>query len=127
MVRKLIAAAGTCAAAAFVLAAFATSPVLAQAEKRMAKAAADGVEHPASKIYRRTGPQVRGFTQRRGGYSYSAADTINTYGDSRTRFGSTSVYRHPYLDRQTNSGPFDHGFFFDSGISPRGGDSPYQN
>jgi hypothetical protein len=31
------------------------------------------------------------------------------------------------VDRQTRFGPFDHGFFFDSGIEPRGGDSPYLN
>lgn len=63
--------------------------------------------------------------QKRGGYSYSAQDTINTYGDSRVRYGSTNAYRFWGADRQTSSGPFDHGFFFDSGIAPHGGDSPY--
>jgi hypothetical protein len=82
--------------------------------------------HPASPYYR-GGPLVRGFIARRGGYSYSAADTINTYGDSRTLYGGASAYRDPMLDRQTGFGPFDHGFFFDSGIAPRGGDSPYLN
>jgi len=126
MARQVILAAGISAAALIALTLATTGPVAAQAEKRVAKPA-DGIEHPASRTYRRSGPQVRGFTARRGGYSYSTADVINTYGDSRTRFGSTSVYRHPYLDRQTNAGPFDHGFFFDSGMAPRGGDSPYQN
>lgn len=64
---------------------------------------------------------------RRGGYSYSQEDTINTYGDSRSNYGSASSLRDPSLDRQTDSGPFDHGFFFDSGVGPRGGDSPYMN
>lgn len=36
-----------------------------------------------------------------------------------------SRYRDPYLDRQTQAGPFDSGFFFDSAILPRGGDSPH--
>lgn len=63
----------------------------------------------------------------RGGYSYSYADSINTYGDSRTKYGSASTFRDPKLDRQTNAGPFDHGFFFDSGIGERGGDSPYMH
>jgi hypothetical protein len=63
----------------------------------------------------------------RGGYSYAPSDTINTYGDSRTKYGSTNSYRDPMTDRQTRFGPFDHGFFFDSGIEPRGGNSPYQN
>jgi hypothetical protein len=82
--------------------------------------------HPSSGYYRRA-PQVRGFVQRRGGYSYSASDVANTGSDSRVQFGSTNWYRNQYLDRQSRSGPFDHGFFWDSGVSPRGGNSPYQN
>lgn len=95
-----------------------------------------GLQHPASGYYRGArsaggrarGPRVRGFVQRRvGGYSFYAADTINTYGNVRTTFGGSNVYRDALLDRQTRFGPFDHGFFFDSGIAPRGGYSPYQN
>ncbi len=71
--------------------------------------------------------QVRGYTARRGGYSYRYADSINTYGDSRSLYGATLRFRDPALDRQTNAGPFDHGFFFDSGVAPRGGDSPYMH
>ena len=84
-------------------------------------------QHPKSNYYRRRSPQVRGFRKRVGGYSYTFADTINTYGDARTRFGSTNSYRDPLLGRQTTSGPFDHGFFFESGVAPRGGNSPYMN
>ena len=83
--------------------------------------------HPKSNYYRSGGAQVRGYRKRVGGYSYSFSDTINTYGDSRTRFGSTNSYRDPMLGRQTTSGPFDHGFFFESGVAPRGGNSPYLN
>ena len=94
-----------------------------------------GLEHPASAYYRGQraarvvrGPQVRGFTQRRvGGYSYYREDTINTYGNARSNFGGTNVFRDAQADRQTRFGPFDHGFFFDSGIAPRGGNSPYHN
>lgn len=82
-------------------------------------------EHPKSGYYRN--PQVRGYAARRGGYSYSYADVIDTYGNSRTQYGGSNLYRDPMLDRQTNAGPFDHGFFFDSAITPRGGDSPYMN
>ena len=60
-----------------------------------------------------------------GGYSYSQSDTINTYGDSRGRYGSALSLRDPHLGRQTEGGPFDHGFFFDSGVTRHGGDSPY--
>jgi hypothetical protein len=59
-------------------------------------------------------------TRRRvGGYSYSASDVSSTYSRSSPP---------PYLDvRQTPGGPFDSGFFFDSGIGPRGGFSPYMH
>lgn len=64
----------------------------------------------------------------RGGYSYDYADSINTYGDSRSKYGSASVYRDPNLDKQTQAGPFDHGYFYNSGIgSTHGGDSPYMH
>jgi hypothetical protein len=33
----------------------------------------------------------------------------------------------PQLDKQTPGGPFDSGFFFDSGMGQNGGDSPYMN
>jgi hypothetical protein len=97
----------------------------AEAGSRKRAAGATSAEHPESGQYR--GTRVKGYTERRGGYSYSQEDTINTYGDSRGRYGSTSSLRDPQFDRQTNAGPFDHGFFFDSGIQPRGGDSPYMN
>jgi hypothetical protein len=80
----------------------------------------------ASVAYR-SGPRVRGFVQRRGGYSYAAGDSINTYGDSSSRYSNYSLFRNRDFGRQSNSGPFDSDFFFDSGISPRGGYSPYQN
>jgi hypothetical protein len=73
------------------------------------------------------GTKVKGYSERRGGYSYTYADSINTYGNTRTKFGGASVYRDPNLDRQTEAGPFDHGFFFDSGMGKHGGDSPYMN
>lgn len=74
---------------------------------------------------RRKRSQVRGYVRRRGGYSYEPEDTINTDGDSRTVYGSTNTFRDQWADRQTPSGPFDHGFFFDSGIERNGGNSPY--
>jgi hypothetical protein len=64
---------------------------------------------------------------KRGGYSYNQADSINTYGDSRGKFGSANSLRDPNIDRQTNFGPFDHGFFFESGTGPgqHGGNAPF--
>ena len=77
--------------------------------------------------YRKRKPQVRGFVARRGGYSYVYADSLDTYGNARTVTGGSRFYRDSYLDRQTRSGPFDHGFFYDSSAMPRGGDSPYMH
>jgi hypothetical protein len=69
--------------------------------------------------------RVYGYSAGRGGYSYSPEDVVNTYGLTRNKYGSTNSFRDPWSDRQTPGGPFDHGFFFDSANSPRGGDSPY--
>jgi hypothetical protein len=88
--------------------------------------ATESKQQRASVAYRR-GPQVRGFAQRRGGYSYASQDSINTYGDSQSRYSNYSLFRNHDYGRQSSSGPFDSDFFFDSGISPRGGNSPYQN
>lgn len=67
-----------------------------------------------------------GYTirRRRGGYSYGYGDSINT--DVRGRAGNTG-YRDPRLYRQTPAGPFDSGFFFDSGVDLNGGQSPYMH
>lgn len=94
--------------------------------KRTVVEAQPGGAHPASRYYRR-GPKVRGFVARRGGYSYSAADVINTYGNSRSIYGGANAWRLWSYDRQTEFGPFDHGFFFDSGVTLRGGNTPYPN
>lgn len=86
----------------------------------------NGAAHSKSQYYRK-GPQVRGYSRRAGGYSYDYQDSINTYGDAQGRYGSADKFRDPQFGRQTTSGPFDNGFFFDSGVAPRGGDSPYLN
>jgi hypothetical protein len=59
---------------------------------------------------------IYGARRRIGGYSYGASSTVNTYGSSPPPYANV---------RQSPGGPFDSGFFFDSGNSPRGGDSPY--
>ena len=78
-------------------------------------------------VHRKRRPiAARAYRARRiGFYSYTYRDVINTYGMARAKYGSMNSYRDPSLDRQTVNGPFDHGFFFDSAIAPRGGSSPY--
>lgn len=69
---------------------------------------------------RRTRARVRGFSRGVGGYSYSYADSLLSFDNTRILRD-----RDAYFDRQ--GGPFDHGFFFDSGAHFRGGESPYLN
>jgi hypothetical protein len=73
----------------------------------------------------RRGVRVRGFLVRGGYYSYVDPDVINTYGGTGTRYKSTSTFRDPRAEVQSRGGPFDSGFFFDSGVGPRWNDSPY--
>lgn len=69
---------------------------------------------------RRKSAQVRGYSRGVGGYSYSYADSLLSYDNTRILRD-----RDAEFDRQ--GGPFDHGFFFDSGAQVRGGESPYLN
>ena len=112
------------AAVGMLVATGATEEAAASGKRRPATSApvADsGGVHPKSSYYR--GPRVRGYVQRRGGYSFFYPDTINTYGGYRTIFGSGLTPAHPQYQRQ--GGPFDHGFFFDSGIGGRNSESVY--
>lgn len=112
------------AAVAAGLLALLTTGTVAQAHER---AGVHGKQVHAGKPHakHKRATRVRGFQARGGYYSYTDADVINTYAGSRALYGSTNFYRDPFIDRQTTAGPFDHGFFFDSGVGPRGGDAPY--
>lgn len=102
----------------------AAEPVQAQAKTERTAEMTQTSMRAKPRAYRRKGTRVYGYTARRGGYSYDYSDVTNTYGLSRSLFGSMNAWRDPSLDRQTSSGPFDHDFFFDSGIGPRGGNAP---
>lgn len=116
--RVLLIAAAACALALTV------GGSAAQADDRHSARAARHADQQPLKRGKRTA-RVRGFVARGGYYSYVDSDVMNTYAGSRGLYGSTNFYRDPFIDRQTTAGPFDHGFFFDSGIGPRGGDAPY--
>jgi hypothetical protein len=117
---------GTLALGTLALVGLATA---GQAAERRAgsRVAVEAAYQPTNGRYTRKRPvMARAYRARRiGFYSYTYRDVINTYGMSRARYGSINSYRDPFVDRQTANGPFDHGFFFDSGMAPRGGDSPY--
>jgi hypothetical protein len=97
----------------------------AQADERKRPMASSDGPGPNKARYYRKRMRVYGYVARRGGYSYWPEDVINTYGMSRSLYGSMNTYRDPSLDRQSPGGPFDHGFFFDSGMGPQGGQSLY--
>jgi hypothetical protein len=113
--------------AATVFAVGAAPGSAAERRARPVIAAVGSFEPTNGRGYHRRRPAiVRVHRGRRiGFYSYSYRDVINTYGMSRSLYGSINTYRDPFVDRQTPAGPFDHGFFFDSAIAPRGGDAPY--
>jgi hypothetical protein len=87
------------------------------------KAYADGPR--ATKYKGKRAVRVRGFVQRGGYYSYDDADAINSYAWNRSLFTSSSIFRTPLTEQQSPAGPFDSGFFFDSGLGPRFNDAPY--
>jgi|RhiMetdeSRZDD1v2_1073273.scaffolds.fasta_scaffold174785_2 hypothetical protein len=87
------------------------------------KAYADGSR--ATKYRAKRAVRVRGFLVRGGYYSYSDPDAINSYAWNRSLFTSSSIFRTPLSDQQSPAGPFDSGFFFDSGLGPRFNDAPY--
>jgi hypothetical protein len=93
----------------------------ARADERRASTATYAPSKDANaRYYRKQRPlEVTIYGRRRiGGYSYGRADVVSTYGQSPP----------PWLDvRQTPGGPFDSGFFFDSGMGLHGGNSPYQH
>lgn len=115
---------------AFALLAVSGSPVVT-GERLASVALADSSKaRPAKSRYSRyravkRGVRVRGFLMRGGYYSYVDPDVINTYGGTGTRYKSTGTFRDPRAEIQSQGGPFDSGFFFDSGIGPPWNDSPY--
>lgn len=90
----------------------------AHAAERGAKMIATAGETRAKlRAYRKRPPlQVDIYRRRIGGYSYKASDVTGTYRASPPPYD-------PAL--QSPGGPFDSGFFFDSGMAPHGGNSPY--
>ncbi len=83
-------------------------PGASQADgRRMTSTAAPAAGQQKAIHYRKRAARVRGFFAMRGGYAYGRSDVIGTYGSSRAPYA--------WVD-QSQGGPFDSGFFFDSDV-----------
>ena len=73
--------------------------------------------------YSKPGPRVKGYTPHywHGNACFDLADPDERY------LCQFAGFIDPQLDKQTPGGPFDSGFFFDSGMGQNGGNSPYMN
>jgi hypothetical protein len=105
--KSMLAALAACAAAAVASAPVGVDLLIAKA---YAQAGQPGKAGPAA---------GRSVELRRGGYySYGAPDGV-----PRSR-----AHLAPMVDLQSRAGPFDSGFFFDSGLTPhRWNNAPYPN
>jgi hypothetical protein len=83
---------------------------------------ANGHGHHGSRRQRKAGPRVKGYTH------YWYGDACYDLPDPDERYlCQFAGFIDPELDKQTPAGPFDSGFFFNSGIGQNGGESPYMN
>src|SRR5262245_4391250 len=77
--------------------------------RKTARAAAPATGEQRAVNYRKRATRVRGYYSMRGGYAYDSSVIPAPY----------ERYRGPYgVIDQSPGGPFDSGFFFDSGIAP---------
>ncbi len=86
-------------------------------ERKLTKAATATNAKQKGVHHSKVGTRVRGYFAMRGGYSYGASDVTGSYRFSYPSLGTGD---------QSRGGPFDSGFFFDSGIRPLN-NAPYQH
>jgi hypothetical protein len=113
--KGLLAVLAACAGIAFT-----GMPVPGVGDLGSSEAYADGVK--SSSKWKRV-VRVKGFYYRGGYYSYTDAEVTDSRAWARSLFIGRK--RTPLSDQQSPGGPFDSGFFFDSGLGPRFNDSPY--
>ena len=77
----------------------------------------DGYDQPKPPRKAKRRAQARGYTLSPGNSPAEIARYFQLYGG----------FIDPSINKQSQGGPFDSGFFFDSGITRNGGDSPYMN
>jgi hypothetical protein len=108
--------------------AFAGLPVPGAGDLGVSTAHADGGYRVKAAPGWRRGVRARRFYHRGGYYSYRDRDVVSSWAWTRSLFISKSYFRTPLTGLQSPAGPFDHGFFFDSGLQPhRWNNAPYPN
>jgi hypothetical protein len=95
-------------------------PGLASADSPKSSRGSVKAGSSAELYYEEGAPRPPKFVKR-GGYSYGVAEITGT-----PWLNAEKLWRHD-APLQSSFGPFDSGFFFDSAISPRGGNAPYLN
>lgn len=71
--------------------------------------------------------QKKKKTARRNKERTYAVEQGSTPAEIARYFALYGGYIDPSINKQSPGGPFDSGFFFDSGMGRNGGDSPYMN
>jgi len=101
-------------------------PVPGTGDLGASKAYADGRSKAPPRWKRAV--RARGFYYGGGYYSYRDRDVVSSWAWNRSLFISSSYFRTPQTGLQSPGGPFDSGFFFDSGLSPHWwNNAPYPN
>ncbi len=114
MSRSLIFASILSAAALFVLV---SADVAGMNMIAGARADPSDQPRPPYRAKRHARAHPRGYTLSPGASPAEIARYFQLYGG----------FIDPAINKQSQGGPFDSGFFFDSGINRNGGDSPYLN
>jgi hypothetical protein len=114
--------------AACAVVAFAGLPVPGVGDLGVSKAHADGGKRAGAPRGWKRAVRARGFYYGGGYYSYRDRDVVSSWAWTRSLFISKSYFRTPATGLQSPGGPFDSGFFFDSGLWPHWwNNAPYPN
>jgi len=108
--------------AAGAVAAFAGLPAPGVGDLGVSKAYADGGRRAKARPGWKRAVRARGYYYGSGYYSYRDRDVVSSLLIGRSDF------RTPLTGLQSPAGPFDSGFFFDSGLRPHWwNNAPYPN
>jgi hypothetical protein len=108
--------------------AFPGLPIPGVGDLGVSKAYADGGRRVKPGTGWKRAARMRGYYYGGGYYSYTDREVVSSWAWARSLFISRSYFRTPLTSQQSPGGPFDSGFFFDSGLSPHWwNNAPYPN